>query len=197
MLFNFRVLEQLIGFSQEAFLQLSPVIAQLLSAAPEQIKLLELHYQQQNVKALEQLLHKLRGSYATLGATELPTLSMQLELVLHQHTQLPSPELFQNYVHCLQQTTAVLAEWLHQFDSISGEELPDLVPFIRYLETNDMQAYSLFQQQKSGWQRYLGAEDFAWVEQQIMALNFGAVAERLKATMQEPLTQGAANKDAV
>jgi len=196
MLFNVRVLEQLAGFSQEAFLQLSPVIAQLLSDAPKQIKQFELYYQQQNLKALEQLLHKLRGSYATLGAMKLPELSIQLEQLLHQQAQLPSRELFQNYLNCLEQTTAVLAEWLSQVDDSSAKELPDVLRFIHFLESNDMQAYSLFQQHKAAWQFYLG-EDFVQMEQDMMSLNFAAVAERLKAKTQSLMIQENENKDPI
>ncbi len=49
-----------------------------------------------------------------------------------------------------------------------------------------MQAYSLFQQQRSGWINYLGADDFVLMEQDIMTLNFMAAAERLKAGLNKP-----------
>ncbi|CAI3806708.1 Hpt domain-containing protein [Rheinheimera sp. MM224] len=179
MLFNFSVLEQLIGFSQDAFLHLSPAIAQLVASTPDEIKQLTQSYQQKNHKALEHSLHKLRGSYATLGATALPELSRSLELLLQQG-QLPSATEIASYLECLQQTSAALDLWLSQFNYSSDSALPDVQLYIRYLENNDMQAYSLFQVQRAGWIAYLGPDDFVLMEQDVMTLNFIAVAERLK-----------------
>lgn len=179
MLFNFSVLEQLIGFSQDAFLHLSPAIAQLIASTPVETQQLTKAYQQQDSKALEHSLHKLRGSYATLGATALPELSRALEVVLQQG-QMPSATEFARYLECLQQTSAALDLWLSQFNYSSDSSLPDVLQYIQYLENNDMQAYSLFQVQRSGWIAYLGPDDFVLMEQDIMALNFIAVAERLK-----------------
>lgn len=48
MLFNFSVLEQLIGFSHDAFLHLSPAVAQLIASTPAEIQQLTLAYQQKN-----------------------------------------------------------------------------------------------------------------------------------------------------
>ncbi|MBU0913824.1 MAG: Hpt domain-containing protein [Gammaproteobacteria bacterium] len=180
MLFNFNVLEQLIGFSQDAFLHLSPAVAQLIASTPAEIQQINLSYQQQNHKALEHSLHKLRGSYATLGATALPELSRQLELALQHQGQLPSAAEFARYLECLEQTSAALGLWLSQFNRSSDSSLPDVLTYIQYLENNDMQAYSLFQVQRAGWIAYLGPDDFMLMEQDIMALNFIVVAERLK-----------------
>ncbi len=182
MLFNFSVLEQLIGFSQDAFLHLSPAIAQLIASTPVEIQQLTKAYQQQDSKALEHSLHKLRGSYATLGATALPELSRALEVVLQQG-QLPSATEFARYLECLQQTSAALDLWLSQFNYSSDSSLPDVLQYIQYLENSDMQAYSLFQQQRAGWINYLGADDFVLMEQDIMTLDFMAAAERLKRSM--------------
>lgn len=179
MLFNFSVLEQLIGFSQDAFVHLSPAIAQLIASTPAEIQQLTRSYQQQDSKAIEHSLHKLRGSYATLGATDLPELSRALELVLQQG-QLPSATEFTRYLECLQQTSVALDLWLSQFNYSSDSALPDVQLYIQYLENNDMQAYSLFQVQRAGWIAYLGPEDFVLMEQDIMTLNFMAVADRLK-----------------
>lgn len=180
MLFNFSVLEQLIGFSQDAYLHLSPAVAQLITSTPVEIQLLTLAYQQRNHKVVEHSLHKLRGSYATLGAIALPELSRPLELALQQGGQLPSATEFGLYLECLQQTSAALDLWLSQFKYNSDDSLPDVLQYIQYLENNDMQAYSLFQQQRSGWIQYLGPDEFVLMEQDIMTLNFMAVAERLK-----------------
>lgn len=182
MLFNFDVLEQLIGFSHEAFQHLSPAVAQLIASTPAEIKQLTQSYQQHDHRAVEHSLHKLRGSYATLGATALPELSRPLEQALHQHAQLPSAAEFTAYLDCLEQTSAALELWLSQFEESSDSSLPDVFSFIHYLENSDMQAYSLFQQQRAGWIAYLGPDEFVQIEQQIMTLNFAAVAERLKRT---------------
>ena len=179
MLFNFSVLEQLIGFSPDAYLHLSPAVAQLIASTPAEIQQLSLSYQRQDHKAIEHSLHKLRGSYATLGATALPELSRALEVVLQQG-QLPSATEFARYLECLQQTSAALDLWLSQFNYSSDSSLPDVLQYIQYLENNDMQAYSLFQVQRAGWIAYLGPDDFVLMEQDIMTLNFIAVAERLK-----------------
>ncbi|OGO75241.1 MAG: hypothetical protein A2203_11615 [Chromatiales bacterium RIFOXYA1_FULL_46_5] len=180
MLFNFSVLEQLIGFSQDAFLHLSPAVAQLIASTPLEIQQLTLSYQQKDPKAVEHSLHKLRGSYATLGATALPELSRPLEMVLQQQGQLPKAAEFARYLECLEQTSAALDLWLSQFQHSSDSSLPDVLQYIQYLENNDMQAYSLFQLQRAGWITYLGPDDFVLMEQDIMALNFVAVAQRLK-----------------
>ncbi|MBY0418990.1 MAG: Hpt domain-containing protein [Pararheinheimera sp.] len=179
MLFNFSVLEQLVGFSKDAFLHLSPAVAQLITSTQSEMQQLRLSYQQQNHKTLEHSLHKLRGSYATLGATALPELSLPLEFLLQQG-QLPSVTEFAGYLECLQQSSAALDLWLSQFNYSSDSSLPDILQYIQYLENNDMQAYSLFQVQREGWITYLGPDDFVLMEQDIMALNFMAVAARLK-----------------
>jgi len=179
MLFNFSVLEQLIGFSKDAFLHLSPAIAQLIASTPVEMQQLTRLYQQQDSKALDHSLHKLRGSYATLGAMALPELSCALEGGLQQG-QWPSATEFAGYLECLQQTSSALDLWLSQFNYSSDSALPDVLQYIQYLENNDMQAYSLFQVQRAGWIAYLGPDDFVLMEQDIMALNFLAVAERLK-----------------
>ncbi|WP_233010081.1 Hpt domain-containing protein [Rheinheimera faecalis] len=186
MLFNFSVLEQLIGFSQDAFVHLSPAIAQLIASTPGEIQQLTRSYQQQDSKAIEHSLHKLRGSYATLGATALPELSRPLEMQLQQGL-LPCASAFTSYLECLEQTSAALNLWLSQFNYSSDSSLPDVLLYIQYLENNDMQAYSLFQVQRAGWIAYLGPEDFVLMEQDIMTLNFIAAAERLK---QRLSTQG-------
>lgn len=180
MLFNFSVLEQLIGFSPDAYLHLSPAVAQLIASTPVEMQQLSLSYQQKDHKAIEYSLHKLRGSYATLGATALPELSRPLELALQQQGQLPSATEFARYLECLEQTSAALDLWLSQFNYSSDSSLPDVLLYIQYLENNDMQAYSLFQAQRAGWIAYLGPDDFVLMEQDIMTLNFIAAAERLK-----------------
>lgn len=180
MLFNFNVLEQLIDFSDDAFLHLSPAVAQLIASTPAEIQQLIRSYQQQDHKAIEHSLHKLRGSYATLGATSLPELSRPLELALQHQGQLPSVAEFARYLECLEQTSAALDLWLSQFSCSSDSSLPDVLTYIQYLENNDMQAYSLFQVQRAGWIAYLGPDDFVLMEQDIMTLNFTAVADRLK-----------------
>lgn len=180
MLFNFSVLEQLIGFSDDAFLHLSPAVAQLIASTPVEIQKLTQSYQQKDQKAVEHSLHRLRGSYATLGAVALPALSGPLEQALHHRGELPSPAEFALYLDCLQQTSAALDLWLNQFQQSSDSSLPDVLVFIGLLENNDMQAYSLFQQQRAGWIKYLGSDDFVLMEQDMMALNFTAVAECLK-----------------
>ncbi len=180
MLFNFSVLEQLIGFSKDAFLHLSPAVAQLIASTQSEMQQLSRSYQQQDHKALEHSLHKLRGSYATLGATALPELSRPMELALQLQGQLPAAAEFARYLECLQQTSAALDLWLSQFKHSSDSSLPDVLQYIQYLENNDMQAYSLFQVQRDGWIAYLGPDDFVLIEQDIMTLNFMAVAERLK-----------------
>ncbi len=186
MLFNFSVLEQLIGFSRDAFLHLSPAVIQLIADTPAEMQRLQLSFQQKDHKALEHALHKLRGSYATLGAMALPDLSRPLELALQQRGQLPSAAEFASYLECLQQTSAALDLWLSQFKHSSDSSLPDIPHYIQYLENNDMQAYSLFQEQRSGWIAYLGPEDFMLMEQDIMTLNFMAAAQRLKAGLNQP-----------
>jgi HPt (histidine-containing phosphotransfer) domain-containing protein len=180
MLFNFSVLEQLIGFSHDAFLHLSPAVAQLIASTPAEIQQLTQAYKQKNKKAVEHALHKLRGSYATLGAIDLAELSRPLELALHQHNQLPSATDFAAYLDCLEQTSVALKLWLGQFEQNSDSSLPDVQLYIQYLEHNDMQAYSLFQQQRAGWISYLGPDEFVLMEQDIMALDFVAAAQRLK-----------------
>jgi HPt (histidine-containing phosphotransfer) domain-containing protein len=186
MLFNFSVLEQLIGFSQDAFLHLSPAVAQLIASTPAEIQQLSLSYQRQDHKAIEHSLHKLRGSYATLGAAALPELSRPLEIQLQQGL-LPCASAFTSYLECLEQTSAALNLWLSQFKYSSDSSLPDVLLYIQYLENNDMQAYGLFQVQRAGWIAYLGPDDFVLMEQDIMTLNFIAAAERLK---QRLSTQG-------
>jgi len=180
MLFNFSVLEQLIGFSQDAFQHLSPAMTQLIRLTSSEIQQLKQHYQNNDPKAVEYLLHKLRGSYATLGATALPELSRPLEHALHQSGQMPTAEEFALYLVCLEQTSAALELWLHQFEYNSEAGLPEVFQYIQYLENSDMQAYSLFQQQRAGWITYLGADEFVLLEQDIMTLDFRAAAERLK-----------------
>ncbi len=183
MLFNFSVLEQLVGFSQEAFQHLSPAINQLLRSTSSEMQQLKQHYQNKDPKAVEYALHKLRGSYATLGATALPELSRPMEQALLQSGQLPTAAEFALYLDCLEQTCAALELWLTQFEHSSGSGLPDVLEYIQYLENSDMQAYSLFQQQRAGWIHYLGADDFVLMEQDIMTLDFMAAAERLKRSM--------------
>lgn len=180
MLFNFSVLEQLIGFSQDAFLHLSPAVAQLIASTPAEIEQLTQAYQQKNSQVVEYTLHKLRGSYATLGAIDLPELSRPLELALQQSGQLPSAADFAFYLDCLEQTSVALKLWLGQFEQNSDSSLPDIQQYIQYLENSDMQAYSLFQQQRAGWISYLGPDEFVLMEQDIMALDFVAAAQRLK-----------------
>lgn len=174
------------GFSQDAYLHLSPAVSQLIASTPAEIRQLTQSYQQHDRKAVEHSLHKLRGSYATLGAIALPELSRPLEQALHQQGQLPSATEFALYLECLQQTCAALDLWLSQFTHSSDGNLPDVLQYIQYLENNDMQAYSLFQQQRAGWIAYLGPDDFVVMEQDIMTLNFMAAAERLKQGVGEP-----------
>lgn len=185
MLFNFSVLEQLIGFSKEAFLHLSPAVAQLIASTPAEIQKLNVSYLQKDHKAVEYLLHKLRGSYATLGAIALPELSRPLEAALHQRAELPSAADFALYLDCLEQSCAALDLWLTQFSYQSDPNITDIQQYIQYLENSDMQAYSLFQQQRAGWIAYLGEEDFVLMEQDIMTLNFMAAAQRLKHKMHQ------------
>jgi HPt (histidine-containing phosphotransfer) domain-containing protein len=185
MLFNFSVLEQLIGFSRDAFLHLSPAVAQLIASTPTEIQKLNLSYLQRDHKAVEYSLHKLRGSYATLGAIALPELSRPLEAALHQRAELPSASDFALYLDCLEQSCAALDLWLTQFNYHSDHNLPDVQQFIQYLEHSDMQAYSLFQQQRAGWIAYLGEDDFVLMEQDIMTLDFTAAAKRLKCSMEQ------------
>lgn len=184
-MFNFSVLEQLIGFSQDAFQHLSPAMTQLVRSTSVELQKLKQFYQNNDPKAIEHSMHKLRGSYATLGAIALPELSRPLEQALHQSGQLPTVAEFTLYLECLEQTSAALELWLTQFEHNSDHELPDLLQYIQYLENSDMQAYSLFQQQRSGWISYLGADDFVLMEQDIMTLNFMAAAERLKRSMNQ------------
>lgn len=183
MLFNFKVLEQLIGFSPEAFWRLSPAITQLIASTQSEIQQLTLYYQQKDHKSFEHALHKLRGSYATLGAKALPELSRTIEQSLQQQGLLPSTAEFACYLECLEQSASALQLWLGQFKYSSDPSLPDVSQYIQYLENNDMQAYSLFQVQRAGWIAYLGPEAFVLMEQDMMMLNFAAVAERLKQSL--------------
>ena len=140
--FNKGTLDTLLLLSGSAPQPLLNMLNNMVSSHPANIE--ELHHclQRQDFRTADQLLHKIRGGFATLGAERLAAGCATMEKQLQQH-QLPTDETLTAFITLYQDTCTELQQFIEQRQLLlnnAGTQTTDLQLLLKLLQQHDMSA---------------------------------------------------------
>ena len=161
--------------------QLVQMIETMLNAAADNISLMRHYVQQPQPVELQQLLHKIRGSYATLGGEQLAQACRSIEHALENHTAVSEQQL-QALISIYQQTCDQIQQELAAYQRSTPDSTPtvDLQQLYTLLVQQDMQACQLAQAAAQQLATLLTPAGAARFSQHIAALEFATAAQLLK-----------------
>ncbi|WP_372627511.1 Hpt domain-containing protein [Arsukibacterium sp.] len=153
------------------------MLQNLIDSTPDNIALIQHYIATSDSESCQQLLHKLRGSYATLGADELVKQSLQLEHQLastENITQQRWQDFFSVYRQSCDELQAIIRE--HSLPvTESGSEL-DLCHLHTLLKNQDMTACSVVAKNKFQLNQFLSEVDADKFLHQVAILDFAKAA---------------------
>lgn len=174
-------LDTVLQMSKQHQVQLINMVQTMLDAAEDNITLLQQQLSQQQYSEMQQLLHKVRGSFATLGAEQLAIESKQLEHQL-ESTKQASPDNLQAVVSVYRQTCQAIQAVLNGYQQTSEQDSTalDITQLHSLLLQQDMQACDLAQNSLQALTALLGANAAADFSQLVAALEFAKAAQLLQ-----------------
>lgn len=161
--------------------QLVQMIETMLSAAADNISLMRHYVKQPQPVELQQLLHKIRGSYATLGAEQLAQVCRSIEHALENHAPVSEQQL-QALISIYQQTCDQIQHELAAYQHHTTDSNPsiDLQQLYTLLVQQDMQACQLAQSAQHLLAQLMTPAAAARFSQHIAALEFATAAAMLQ-----------------
>lgn len=185
-LVNHARLNSVLLMSKQHQAQLLQMINTMLADADANIVCIQQHAAQENSAQLQQMLHKLRGAYATLGAEQLASLSQDLEHALE--TGIACSQLkFTDFIRVYRQTCTEIQTVLTQYQpdtpltSATNNHPPlNTLQLFTLLQQQDMQAGEIARANLSALEQLLtplGATKFS---QYVSELNFAEAATMLQ-----------------
>ena len=173
-------LDTVLQMSKQHQAQLINMVQTMLDGAEDNIARLQQHFQQQQFSALQQLLHKIRGGFATLGAEQLAVESKQLEHHLDTPQQIEPDEL-ESVIQTYRATCLAIKTVLETYQdaTVSNCSELDIAQLYNLLRQQDMHASDLTHRSQQALVTLLGndiAENFI---QLVTALEFAQAARLL------------------
>jgi HPt (histidine-containing phosphotransfer) domain-containing protein len=161
--------------------QLVQMVNAMLDAAASNIELMRRYTHRQQRLELQQMLHKIRGGYATLGAEQLAQACRRLEHILESDAAVTEHNLAQ-VIALYQQTCAEMRTELGAYQQHAGsDEQPlDLRQLYTLLIQQDMQACQLTQSGQKTLALVLTPATAARFSQHVAALEFATAAQILQ-----------------
>jgi len=174
-------LDTVLQMSKQHQAQLINMVQTMLNAAEDNITLLQQQLLQQQYNEMQQLLHKIRGGFATLGAEQLAIESKQLEHQLESTKQASSDNL-QAFVSVYRQTCLAIQTVLNGYQQTSEHDSAalDITRLHNLLLQQDMQACDMAQNSQQALTAMLGANAAADFSKLIAALEFAKAAQLLQ-----------------
>ena len=176
-LINRNRLDSLLMLSNKRLPQLLTMVKNLIDSTPDNISQIQHYIATSDHQSCQQLLHKLRGSYATLGADELVKHSLQLEHQLDSAqivTQQSWQQFFSVYRQSCVELHAIISE--HSLPvTESGSEL-DLCHLHTLLKTQDMTACTLVAKNRLQLEQLMSEVDADKFLHQVAILDFAKAA---------------------
>ncbi|HSG53205.1 MAG TPA: Hpt domain-containing protein [Rheinheimera sp.] len=174
-------LDTVLQMSKQHQVQLINMVQTMLDAAEDNITLLQQQLSQQQYSEMQQLLHKVRGSFATLGAEQLAIECKQLEHQLESTKQASSDNL-QAVVSVYRQTCQAIQAVLNGYQQTSEQDSTalDITQLHSLLLQQDMQACDLAQNSLQALTALLGANAAADFSQLVATLEFAKAAQLLQ-----------------
>jgi chemotaxis protein histidine kinase CheA len=181
---NTAKLHAVLQMSQQHQAQLLLMVKNMLDIAEHNITQIEQFLQQQQKLALQQLLHKIRGGYATLGAEKLAEKSRELEHQLDKEAKIADADVtdfIQLYRQTCQDMHAELTRYPKHVQNTATQHPPlQLNQLYTMLVQQDMQACQIVQQTQNALAQLLTPAGAARFSQHVGALEFSCAAEILK-----------------
>tara|TARA_R110002126_G_scaffold75469_21_gene188394 strand:- start:5905 stop:6483 length:579 start_codon:yes stop_codon:yes gene_type:complete len=162
--------------------QLLQMLQNLIDCAPQNTKLLTQFTDDKLDEPARHLLHKIRGSFATVGADELAKSALLLEERLSASNRIESAML-QRFIMLYQQSCAELQTVVRAHTGVSGQPAAKFEPELlrTLLLSHDMNACNVVLQHKADLQQLMNDADAALFCHQVASLNFAAAATLLHA----------------
>lgn len=184
-------LESILLMSSQHAPQLLQMMQNLIDAAPQNIAKLEQYLASGDTENTQQLLHKIRGSYATIGADELAKQASALEQTSAGHKSI-SANALQGFIHIYQQSCNELQSII-QLQSVQAAaqlDTLDAAQLITLLETQNMTACNMVLQNKLSLNQLMSEPDAKLFFHQVACLDFAKAAELLHRYMPNPPKSG-------
>ena len=161
--------------------QILQMLQNLINNAPQHIALLNQFVVAEQTEQARQLLHKVRGSFATIGADELAKQALILEDQLAAVSAI-APEAIQPFVALYQQSCSELQTVVNSHASQPCEptEKLDLNNLHRLLLTQNMQACNVVLQGNTELKQLLPEKQAALFFHLVASLDFAAAARLLQ-----------------
>jgi HPt (histidine-containing phosphotransfer) domain-containing protein len=178
---NREKLSAVLQMSQQHQAQLLLMVANMLDDAENNIEQIQQYVQQQQRLKLQQLLHKIRGGYATLGAETLAQTSRALEHLLETDAPFNQADIA-DFVSIYRQTCTEMRTELTRYpqDSPRQNQPLHLNQLYTMLIQQDMQACQLVQASLSELEQLLTPAGAARLNQHIAVLDFVTAAQILE-----------------
>lgn len=130
------------------------MVNQLVAEAPDKLAIALDHWRNDEVILAALSLHGLRGALASIGAQQFSVVALRLEQALQQQAGGEIAKLFDSADQTLSLTLEAARRWLATQQPVSLTEQLDLNPallarWIALLESQDMEAYEMYEQLKT------------------------------------------------
>lgn len=178
---NIATLENILLLSQKNQTALLKLLQALADNCPENISALQQAFSQRNKDVAQQLLHKIRGSFATFGADQLAQACAALEQNI-QRNILPT-QIEQNSFYTLyQESCQALQQYIQQQASSQPSSVADtdLHRLLQLLEQQNLAATALASAGAEQLKQLLPVTEVTEFYQQLAKLNYSAAAVLLR-----------------
>jgi HPt (histidine-containing phosphotransfer) domain-containing protein len=161
--------------------QILQMLQNLINNAPHNIELLNQFVATEQREQARQLLHKVRGSFATIGADELARQALLLEDQLAGGSAM-APEATQQFIMLYQQSCSELQTVVNTHSSQPSEptDKVDLNNLHQLLLTHNMQACNVVLQGKTELKQLLPEQQATLFFHLVASLDFAAAARLLQ-----------------
>jgi HPt (histidine-containing phosphotransfer) domain-containing protein len=161
--------------------QILQMLQNLINTAPQNIELLNQFVATEQCEQARQLLHKVRGSFATIGADELARQALLLEDQLAGSSAIAS-EAIQQFIALYQQSCSELQTVVntHSNQSCEPPDKVDLINLHQLLLTHNMQAGNVVLLGKTELKQLLPEKQATLFFHLVASLDFAAAARLLQ-----------------
>ncbi len=158
-------------------------LLRLVNNAESEIAQLSLAIQQKNYADAKAILHRLRGSFATVGAIQLPELALTLEQNCEEHTLgiTDFSVFFAAYRQTAAEFSSVIAQHSEENAVASAAlDMAQLTTLLQYLQSQNLLALDLTAQLEIQLCQLIGTEQTQQLCQLVTALHFQEAATLLR-----------------
>ena len=156
------------------------MVNQLVAEAPDKLAIALDHWRNDEAILAARSLHGLRGALASIGAQQFSVVALRLEQALQQQAGGEIAKLFDSADQTLSLTLEAARRWLATQQPVSLTEQLDLNPallarWIALLESQDMEAYEMYEQLKTVLSSQLPQRTGEQLQQAMQCFDFTSV----------------------